>query len=127
MRSNDIGRYLFQILNSDPAINQMIGDKNIYPLIAEYGVSSLPFIAYQRNGSSATYTKDGLTLESTSIEIVCVSSDYDNSNELALLVRDVLDNHSTSEIRFILNSTSESWVEDGRFVQTLTYDVNVRG
>lgn len=126
MKSNDIGKYLFGILNNDAAINQAIGDKNIYPIIAEYGVKKLPFIAYQRNGSTPTYTKDGLVMESSSVEIICVDSDYDNSNDLALMVRDVLDDHSTNEIRFILNSTSESWIEEGRFIQTLIYNVDVR-
>lgn len=125
MRSNEIGKYLFGLLKNDPVLNKAIGNK-IYPLIAEYGVKDLPFIAYQRHSSTPTYTKDGLNLESTTIEVLCIDDDYDHSNELALKVRDVLDNHSTSEIRFILDSTSESWVEEGRFIQTLNYTVNVR-
>ena len=126
MRSNDTGKYLFNMLNNDLKINQTIGDKNIFPIIAEYGVKNLPFIAYQRNSSTPTYTKDGLAFESVSIEILCIDSDYDSSNELALMVRDVLDNHSTNEIRFKLVSTSESWVEEGRFIQTLVYDIDVK-
>jgi len=126
MRSNDIGKYLFNILNNDLKINSTIGDKNIFPVIAEYGVKNLPFIAYQRNSSSPTYTKDGLSMESVNIEILCIDGDYDHSNDLALMVRDVLDNHSTDETRFKLVSTSENWVEEGRFIQSLIYEVDVK-
>jgi len=126
MRSNDIGKYLFNILNNDLKINSTIGDKNIFPVIAEYGVKNLPFIAYQRNSSSPTYTKDGLSMESANIEILCIDGDYDHSNDLALMVRDVLDNHSTDETRFKLVSTSENWVEEGRFIQSLIYEVDVK-
>jgi len=125
MRSNEIGKYLFNILSNDVNVSAKVGDK-IFPIIAEYGVKTLPFIVYQRNTSNSSYTKDGLTIENTTLEIVCVDDDYDNGNDLALMVRDVLDNHSTTNIRFRLNSTSESWVEEGRFVQTLMYDIDVK-
>jgi hypothetical protein len=126
MKSNETGKYIFNILNENQEINDLIGDKNIHPLIVEYSAHNLHFITYKRNGSASTYTKDGLTIESLTLEITCVSTDYDESNELALLVRNVLDNHSTNEIRFMLETTNEDWEEGGRFIQTIIYTVNLK-
>jgi hypothetical protein len=124
MISNEASKYIFNVLHSDTEIEKIVGDK-IYPLIAEFGVSELPFISFQRFGTTPSYTKDGLSGENFMVEIICVDDDYDTSNELAIKVRKLLDNHATDEIRFRLNSNSEQWVEEGRFIQSLTYNVNV--
>ena len=125
MKSNEIGKFIYNKLITNTDLFNLVGDK-IFPLIAENG-TEYPYVIYSRSGGgNTTYTKDGLTLENCTITIDCVHPDYGKGVEVAIAVREVLDNLCEIPVMFQLTSTTESWDDEGIFIQTLNYDIDIR-
>ena len=123
MKSNEIGKYLYAKLIGDTDVHQLVKER-IFPIIAENG-TTYPFLTYQRNGGMCIYSKDGMIAEQFSISIDCVHTDYSKCIDVALSVRNVLDNLQEFPVQFQLSSTTEIWLEEGIFMQTLIYDVTI--
>lgn len=132
-------KYTFKALeNSSELLELGLKDK-IFPLLAQVIVNpetgeeeeiTFPFIVYSRTSLVPEYTKDLLTQNTVTLQIVCVSDDYVNSLEVANAVRHALELKGTSvdgmridPIR--LQSITESTMEDA-YIQTLTFQYTVR-
>lgn len=62
---------------------QLLVGNRIYPIMAVEGVGDGDFIIYQRESYGQSKTKQGIYEQTCSVFIVCVSSDYDTSQEIA--------------------------------------------
>lgn len=125
-----IGKAVYQILSNDTKVKEMVGN-NIYPLIANQG-TTYPFIIYRRTGIEPVTSKDRfICSEVTSVDVIIASDRYDESIELAELVKDALSgkNGIYSDIKVIdinMISADEDYIED-TFIQNLTFSIKTNG
>lgn len=132
-------KYTFKALENNAELLELGLKDKIFPLLAQVIVNpetgeeeeiTFPFIVYSRTSLIPEYTKDLLTQNTVTLQIVCVSDDYVNSLEVANAVRHALELKGTSvdgmkidPIR--LQSITESTMEDA-YLQTLTFQYTVR-
>lgn len=125
-----IGKAVYQILSNDAKVKEMVGNK-IYPLIANQG-TTYPFIIYKRTGIEPVISKDRfICSEVTSVDVIIASDRYDESIEVAELVKDALSGKSGiySGIKVIdinMISADEDYIED-TFIQNLTFNIKTNG
>lgn len=125
-----IGKAVYQILSNDAKVKEMVGNK-IYPLIANQG-TTYPFIIYKRTGIEPVTSKDRfICSEVTSVDVIIASDRYDESIEVAELVKDALSGKSGiySGIKVIdinMISADEDYIED-TFIQNLTFNIKTNG
>lgn len=125
-----IGKAVYQILSNDTKVKEMVGNK-IYPLIANQG-TTYPFIIYKRTGIEPVTSKDRfICSEVTSVDVIIASDRYDESIEVAELVKDALSGKSGiySGIKVIdinMISADEDYIED-TFIQNLTFNIKTNG
>jgi hypothetical protein len=117
----ETGAAIYHILASDAWLAGVVGDR-IFPLVATNS-TTFPFIAYRRSGVSVGYTKDTLYQSEVTIDMVCVSSDYKQSVDIADRVMGVLldkrfAQYDIDSVR--LNTAFEDYLDDA-FVQTLEF------
>jgi len=130
-------KYIYKALGNSTELTSLVDKDNIFPLLAKVRVNpktgkeediKFPFIVYSRTSLTPIYTKDILTDNEITIQIVCVSDDYTNSLDVANAVRHALegknakvDGITISRIKLI--SVLESTYEDA-YIQTLTFRYN---
>lgn len=125
-----IGKAVYQILSNDTKVKEMVGN-NIYPLVANQG-TTYPFIIYRRTGIEPVTSKDRfICSEVTSVDVIIASDRYDESIEVAELVKDALSGKSGiySGIKVIdinMISADEDYIED-TFIQNLTFNIKTNG
>lgn len=125
-----IGKAVYQILSNDTKVKEMVGN-NIYPLVANQG-TTYPFIIYRRTGIEPVTSKDRFICnEVTSVDVIIASDRYDESIEVAELVKDALSgkNGIYSDIKVIdinMISADEDYIED-TFIQNLTFNIKTNG
>ena len=96
----------------------------VYPLIADQG-TTFPFITYRRSGAGDSSSKDSIYEETTNVEIVIVSNNYEESIDIAQKCRDILETARTKKIKKIsLADAYEDYQEDS-FVQTLIFTIKI--
>ena len=125
-----IGKAVYQILSNDTKVKEKVKSK-IYPLVANQG-TTFPFIIYKRTGIEPVTSKDRfICSELTTVDVTVASDRYDESIELAELVKDTLSgkNGIYSGINIIdinMISADEDYIED-TFIQTLTFNIKTNG
>ena len=128
--SLQIGKAIYEMLHSDTAIMAKLQDK-IFPLISEHN-TTFPFIVYKRTGIVPAYTKDRYTAnESVTIDIIIASDKYNETIEIADLVRLSLEGkkglYSGIQIEDVrLLSADEDFIED-TYIQTITFNITTNG
>lgn len=128
--SLQIGKAIYEMLHSDTAIMAKLQDK-IFPLISEHNIT-FPFIVYKRTGIVPAYTKDRYTAnESVTMDIIIASDKYNETIEIADLVRLSLEGkkglYSGIQIEDVrLLSADEDFIED-TYIQTITFNITTNG
>lgn len=128
MTGLQIGKAIFQILNSNSGLTASVGT-NIFPLIATQDVT-FPFIIYKRTAFVPSYTKDKYSVtDSVSIQIVIASEKYSESCEIADLINtQIVGISGYFSGLFIdniqLTDADEDYQQD-TYIQTLTYQINL--
>ena len=113
MKNFDVGKHIIRLLD----INKLNG--KIFPLVANAG-TEFPFCIYRRTNYQPHNTKDTLD-EICDVEIVILSTKYNESVELAKNVAEALNGNSDEAIEEInLMNASESFSSD-TFIQTLNF------
>lgn len=117
--SLQIGKAIYHILSNDTNVVDRVQNK-IYPLIADVD-TTFPFIVYKRTGISPADSKDRFIFdEDVFVDIVVASDKYNESIEIAELVRTSLEKGSYMGIKDIqLVDADEDYFED-TFIQKLT-------
>ena len=107
---------------NDELVN-IVGDK-IYPLVAESD-TSYPFVVFKRTGITPEYSKDWLTMESVSVEIVCASDKYFQSVDMANLIREEMDGLRGGEIlETKVDYITEDFIDDA-YIQRIGFNFKV--
>jgi hypothetical protein len=124
--SISVGKTIYSILSNNTNITNKVST-NIYPLIADVN-TTFPFIIYKRTSINPSYTKDEFSgIDEDNVEIIIASNKYDESVEVAELVRTALEGkkgmQGTINIKNIrLIGADEDYIED-TFIQCLQYKI----
>lgn len=123
-----IGKVIYSKLISNQLITDIVNDR-VFPVIAEQ-TTTFPFIIYYRVSiSNNLYNKDGSVEDNVVYSITVVSTNYNESAELANEIRKIFDKKQiTNDIMRITDSRlieiDESY-EDNSYVQKLTFSCTV--
>lgn len=120
--SLQIGKAIYHILSNDTDVVDRVQNK-IYPLIADVDIT-FPFIIYKRTGITPADSKDRFIYsEDVYVDIVIASDKYNESIEIADLVRTALLKGGYDGIKDIdLTDADEDYIED-TFIQNLTFKI----
>lgn len=116
-----VGTTLRKTLLSNTELQKHISNQ-IYPLIAPENTSG-DFIVYKRNNYKKDYTKEYLVVESCTIAFIVVADNYDKSQQIALLVNDILENtvlEDNTNIRLI--ESNEDYLDE-KYIQELIFNI----
>lgn len=108
-----------EILLRSEELKEMVGDK-IFPIIAPENTEG-DFICYQRDGFKQTRTKMGNATNNPIVFVNVVSDDYDRSQKIASLVRDVLEG-SYEDMTIEMEDSSEDY-DGSKFIQVLLFSI----
>ena len=110
--SLQIGKAIYHILSNDKDVVDKVQNK-IYPLIADVD-TTFPFIIYKRTGIEPADSKDRFIYsEDVYVDVVIASDKYNESIEIADLVRTALLQGSYDGIKDInLTDADEDYIED---------------
>jgi len=127
--SLQIGKAIYSLLNANENLVAKTGNK-IFPLISEID-TTFPFIIYKRTSVTPIYTKDYLTEDELTVEVVVASDKYNEAVEIADLVRDSLEGkkgtYSDLTIKSIrMKEADEDYTQD-TFIQNLNFIIKVYG
>ena len=117
---------LREMLLADENVKLLVGNK-IYPIIAPENTQG-NYIVYVRDEYSISRDKFGIDEQQCVVYISCVSSDYDESQQLADAVFQVLDNrynvhNDKLTIRSIEMTDSTEDYSGDVYVQTLQFSI----
>lgn len=117
---------LRELLLKDETVNKLTG-KQIYPIIAPENTKG-NYIVYVRDEYSIERTKQGIYNQNCIVYISCVSSNYDDSQEMAEAVFQCLDNkyNISNEIQYIQSIEMIDSTEDydgDVYIQTLQFKI----
>ena len=120
--SLQIGKAIYHILSNDTDVVDRVKNK-IYPLIADVD-TTFPFIIYKRTGITPADSKDRFIYsEDVYVDVVIASDKYNESIEIADLVRSALLKGGYDGIKDInLTDADEDYIED-TFIQNLTFKI----
>ncbi|MBC5645021.1 DUF3168 domain-containing protein [Parabacteroides sp. BX2] len=123
MDSLKVGKVIFSLLNGNSDLTAFVNNK-IYPIIVEKE-TTFPFIVYKRNNIIPDYTKDFHFKDNVIIDIICVSTNYAESIEIAGIIRNILEDKRYDDIQSIkLESADEDYTDDA-YVQTLSFNLTI--
>ncbi|WP_348725290.1 tail completion protein gp17 [Parabacteroides goldsteinii] len=123
MDSLKVGKVIFSLLNGNSDLTAFVNNK-IYPIIVEKE-TTFPFIVYKRSNVIPDYTKDFHFKDNVIIDIICVSTNYAESIEIAGIVRNILEDKRYDDIQSIkLESADEDYTDDA-YVQTLSFNLTI--
>lgn len=114
--------------------NTLSGCGTVYPVIA-LNQESLPFIVYHRSGFRPSYSKNLFTGEiDHGYEVLVADTDYTNSLTLAEAVINAMlaltsrqpENAGYRFCQVTLDDMSESYYDDGFYVQSLNFTIKTK-
>lgn len=120
--SLQVGKAIYHILSNDSDVVDRVQNK-IYPLIADVD-TTFPFIVYKRTGIVPATSKDKFVYsEEVYVDVVIASDKYNESIEIADLVRAALLKGCYDGIKDIaFTDADEDYFED-TFIQNLTFKI----
>lgn len=114
-----INKHIYNILKNDVQLSEMVG-KNIYPVIAEEGVT-YPFIIFKRQAINPVYAKNSLQYDTCTFSVAIVTNTYIQTIEIAERVRTILECYD-GELKQVRLSTIDEEFLDDAYIQDLTFD-----
>jgi hypothetical protein len=119
----NIGKYIYSTISGDDQITC-----KVYPLVADND-AKFPFIVYRRSGLVSGTTKDGLTEDDVTVEIVIVSDKYSVGLDLAIKVRNLLEKQSVIYEDIEINDTTLNLAteeySDNSYIQRMQFDMKI--
>ena len=119
----NIGKYIYSTISGDNQITC-----KVYPLIADND-AKFPFIVYRRTGLVSGTTKDGLTEDDVTVEIVIVSDKYSVGLDLAIKVRNLLEKQSVIYEDIEINDTTLNLAteeySDNSYIQRMQFNMKI--
>ena len=123
----NISKHIYTVLTADPTVSGLIGDR-IYPLGTKVE-TALPFVVYERNTVTPTYSKDGMASARSYCSILCAGETFQSSLDLANAVIDALDGVTASYdgfdvTRAAVSSAGENYVQ-GAYIQEVEFNYTI--
>lgn len=126
MTTISFGKTIKSLLNTK-SIKALI-DNKVYPLIAPLN-TTFPYVVYQRT-STPQATKDNAYQDNVSIEIIIVSNNYDQSVNIAEIIRKeieckrniIVEGFNIVDIKLVLSN--ETYNNDA-YLQSLTFNFRI--
>lgn len=119
----NIGKYIYSTISGDDQITC-----KVYPLVADND-AKFPFIVYRRSGLVSGTTKDGLTEDDVTVEIVIVSDKYSVGLDLAIKVRNLLEKQSVIYEDIEINDTTLNLAteeySDNSYIQRMQFNMKI--
>lgn len=122
--SLQVGSIIRELLMAEAALTKKVS--RIYPIVAQEG--KLPYIAYTRtsfeqNPTKSTFERKGA--DTIQVEVACFAATYEESLQIAELVRSTLDGAKTPEMRLCYLSSAEEYATADAFVQNLVFTIKI--
>lgn len=119
----NIGKYIYSTLTGSNDITC-----TIYPLVADND-AKFPFIVYKRVNLVSETTKDGLSEDNVTVEIVVVSDSYSSGLDIAIKVRELLEKQCVvySDIEIsdaTLNLAAEEY-SNSSYIQRMQFNFKI--
>lgn len=114
---------LRELLLGNPDITALVGE-NIYPIIAPADTTG-NFIVYQRDGYKEQGTKTGVAWRRPLVNIACVSSNYEDSQNIARLVCDCLCGDFEEPYMHIELEDSTEDFDSKKYIQLIQFSITV--
>ena len=123
----NINKYVRKFVQSCPELLEICPLSNIKPLILP--PNKYPFISYVHGDIIPDYTKDGLVRDNVDVLFACVSDDYEESINMAEIVRELLENKMYEDDDVLIpcirvNNISEDYI-DNAYIQMLTFSLQI--
>lgn len=118
---------IYSILNTNEEIKKMVGN-NIYPVVAPINTKN-PYIVFKRQINTQNDNKDS-RYSIVSIEINVYSNNYQQSIQLAELVKNTLEDTYNKEvegykIKYIVSTSIDEDYNEDYYSQTMYFDAKV--
>lgn len=122
-----ISKHIYTVLTSDATVSALISGR-IYPLGTKVE-TALPFIVYERNSVTPTYSKDGMAFARSYCSILCAGETFQSSLDLANAVVAALDGVTASYDGFDVtwagaSSAGENYVQ-GAYIQEVEFSYTI--
>lgn len=122
MKNFKVGKDIKNLLVNDTNVQSKLNGK-VFPIVANEG-TQFPFVVYRRSAYRPQSNKD-YSDEVVSMEIIILSTKYDESVDIANVVAEALDRKTTEIISDIqLTNISEDYIDD-TYVQRLFIDISI--
>ena len=118
---------IYSILKSNEEIKKAVGN-NIYPVVAPLNTKN-PYIVFKRQINTQNDNKDS-RYSVVTIELNVYSNDYQQSNKIAEMAKNTLENIYNKEvegfrIKYILNTSIDEDYNEDYYSQTMYFDAKV--
>lgn len=118
---------IYSILKSNEEIKKAVGN-NIYPVVAPLNTKN-PYIVFKRQINTQNDNKDS-RYSVVTIELNIYSNDYQQSNKIAELVKNTLEDIYNKEvegfkIKYIVSTSIDEDYNEDYYSQTMYFDAKV--
>lgn len=118
---------IYSILSGNEEIKKVVGN-NIYPVVAPLSTKN-PYIVFKRQINTQNDNKDS-RYSIVSIELNIYSNDYQQSNKIAELVKNTLEDIYNKEvegykIKYIVSTSIDEDYNDDYYSQTMYFDAKI--
>lgn len=127
----ETGKAIYKLLKDSTEVGAICADR-IYPELAQQDVDT-PFIVYTVTDTTPSGTKNATSkLDTSRVELYCVSDDYEQAMSLGIAVRDALDRQSGTinavQVQSVDFDTADVQFDPEQRVYVLeqTYDVRIQ-
>ena len=127
----ETGKAIYKLLKDSADVGAICADR-IYPELAQQDVDT-PFVVYTVTDTTPSGTKNATSkLDTSRVELYCVSDDYEQAMSLGIAVRDALDRQSGTinavQVQSVDFDTSDVQFDPEQRVYVLeqTYDVRIQ-
>lgn len=125
-----VTKYIIELLSNNEQLTNILSNEKtglrIYPIDTKVDVN-FPFVVLTRQNLTSEYCKDGRYRDNVQLSVIIVSNKYDESVNVAQLVRETIDNKSVKSDNVIIKqirlvSANEDIFYDS-YVQQLTFEI----
>lgn len=118
---------IYSILNTNEEIKKIVGN-NIYPVVAPLNTKN-PYVVYKRQITTQNDNKDS-RYSIVSIELNVYSNNYQQSIQIAELIKNTLENVYNKEvegfkIKYIVSTSIDEDYNEDYYSQTMYFDCKV--
>jgi len=114
-----LSEFIYKTLHEDEGITAVVGDR-IYPIAVISG-TLFPCIVFDSISIVGSYTKDGTDGDNSQVTIKCVSERNEDSSDLAIKVRKIMEQTDDDEFGSAELLGSASDYDQGYYVNMMTF------